>query len=73
MNKVTLELDGQDHARLDELSTFFECSDPEALIRSIRLAHNALCGSPDAMNHRAVLQSVSASRPWTPGRVDKVA
>ena len=50
---------GQDEARLEELSTFFECSEPEAILRSIRFAHKAICAGPDALQRREILRATS--------------
>jgi hypothetical protein len=61
MNKFFATLNTQDQARLAELSTFFECRDNEALLSAIRFAHNALCGSPDSVQHRAVVKTAFGS------------
>jgi Ran GTPase-activating protein (RanGAP) involved in mRNA processing and transport len=61
MHKLYAYLDSQDQARLAELSTFFECRDPDALLSALRFAHNALCGSPDSPHHRSVVKTAFAS------------
>ena len=63
MHKLSAYLDPQDQARLAELSTFFECRDPDALLNALRFAHNALCGSPDSPHHRSVVKTAFASGP----------
>jgi hypothetical protein len=57
MHHLNAHLDSQDQARLAELSTFFECQDPDALVEALRFAHNALCGSPDSAHHRSVVKT----------------
>ena len=57
MQQLNAPLDRQDQARLAELSTFFECENPEALLGALRFAHNALCGSPDSGHHLSVVKA----------------
>ena len=64
-NSIALSpgLPAQDEARLEELSTFFQCTESEALLRSIRFAHKAICAGPDALGRRDILKSVAAKGP----------
>ena len=61
MHIVSASLEPQDQARLAELSTFFECHAPDALVSAVRFAHNALCGSPDSAHHLSVVKTAFAS------------